>query len=176
MSEAPAPSLAPEPGWTEVWPFPFGAARRTFTGSALEHERIAIRYFRRAPETQGGSGPGPVVAKVWFGAGAEGAPGHVHGGGLLSVLDEAMGAASWIAGYPVMTVRLNATFRLSVPLRTELLVDTRLGKPGRRMIPAESRLISPGGTLYVEAQATFIRLSEAKLRDVFKLPAPAPKR
>jgi acyl-coenzyme A thioesterase PaaI-like protein len=174
MSEAKAPALAPEPGWTEVWPFPFGAARRTFTGSALEHERIAIRYFRRGPEIPGGSGQGPLVAKVWFGPGAEGAPGHVHGGGLLSVLDEAMGAASWIAGHPVMTVRLNATFRLSVPLRTEFIVETKLGAPGRRIVPAEGRLISPDGTLYVEAQASFIRLSESKLRDVFKLPRPHP--
>lgn len=46
----------------------------------------------------------------------QGPPGHVHGGASAALLDEAMGAAVWQAGYMVMAVNLNVNYRRPLPL------------------------------------------------------------
>lgn len=143
----------------EVRPFPFGAARRTFTGVTLENQRIRIRYLR--------ADGGELSAEVWFGPDSEGAPGLVHGGAVLTVLDEAMGAACWLRSIPVLTARLNAVFRRGVPLEVPLAVETALGPARGRLSKVSGRLVGAGGTLYAEAEGSFIRLTEAQMKERF---------
>jgi len=153
------PELQGEPGWTEVWPFPFKEARRSFTGLAGMHG-VAIRYFKRGSD-------GSLAAKVWFGPGTEGAPGRLHGGGTLTVLDEAIGGAAWVAGYPVLTARLDTRFRAGVPLGEVLIVETKLLRVGGRTVKAWGRLVGREGLCHAEAEGVFARLSPDKVRDIF---------
>ena len=143
----------------EVRPFPFGAARRSFTGVTLANQRIRIKYLRR-PD-------GELLSEVWFGPDSEGAPGLVHGGAVLTVLDEAMGAACWIRGLPVLTARLNAVFRRGVPLETPLTAETAVGRTRGRLSSMAGRLVGADGTLFAEAEGSFIRLTDAQMKERF---------
>src|SRR5581483_3148804 len=100
--------------WQPVEPFPFAAARKTFTGPTAKKDLVKLRYFKK-PD-------GSLVGVAEFGPLSEGAPGHVHGGMILTVLDEALGAAAWVAGHHAMTVHLETQFRASVPVNADLLV------------------------------------------------------
>ena len=97
MSEKPAAPW-PLPGWEAVQPFPFAEARGAFAGMTGTEGRIVLKYYKRHD--------GSLVATARFGELSEGAPGLVHGGAILTALDEALGAAAWLAGRPVMTARL----------------------------------------------------------------------
>lgn len=144
----------------EVRPFPHSAARRTFTGDSLENDRIALKYFRRGSD-------GPLVAHVTFGRRSEGAPGRAHGGAVLTVLDEAMGAACWVKDMPVFTARLSAAFRRGVPLDRPLSVQTQITRLTSRLAFVTGRLIDDEGLLYAEAQASFARLRPEQVRAAF---------
>ncbi|MBI3298891.1 MAG: PaaI family thioesterase [Elusimicrobia bacterium] len=141
----------------DVSPFPNSKAERTFTGGILEAERIALRYQRRGKD-------GPLIAKVRFGPHAEGAPRRAHGGAVLTVLDEAMGAACWVRGWPVLTARISAAFRRAVPLSVNLHVETDIVREHRRLVFVTSRLVDSRGGFYAEAEASFARLSPEQLK------------
>ena len=151
--------LSPEPGWVEISPFPFAAARLSFTGNDPDHDRVALRYFKDEQ--------GELVARVWFGKLSQGAPGRVHGGGVLTALDEAMGGAAWARGHKVMTVRIDAAFRKSVPIETELTIYTKLAREGSRMVAVDAYLMDENGTTFAEAGGDFIKLAGERLREVF---------
>jgi acyl-coenzyme A thioesterase PaaI-like protein len=144
----------------DVKPFPDKASRRSFTGESLEAERIALRYVTRGPG-------GPLSALVRFGAGSEGAPKRVHGGAVLTVLDEAMGAACWVKGVPVLTARLSAAFRRGVPLEADLTVETAIVRETSRLIFVSGRLVDGAGGVYAEAEGSFARLRPDQVKATF---------
>lgn len=144
----------------DVKPFPDKASRRSFTGESLEAERIALRYVTRGPG-------GPLSALVRFGAGSEGAPKRAHGGAVLTVLDEAMGAACWVRGMPVLTARLSAAFRRGVPLEADLVVETAIVRETARLIFVSGRLVDAAGGLYAEAEGSFARLRPDQVKATF---------
>jgi acyl-coenzyme A thioesterase PaaI-like protein len=125
---------------------------------------IVLRYFLR-PD-------GALAATAEFGALSEGAPGLVHGGAILTALDEALGAAAWIAGRRCLTVRLSTEFRKSVPLGAELLVVARIVSGRRRLIDLTGELIGPDATVYAAAQGRFMELDETQVERVFGRSAP----
>lgn len=141
----------PEADWTPVDPFPFVEAGKAFGGATRDPKFVSLRYFRR-PD-------GALVALASLGPTAMGAPGRAHGGATLTILDEALGAACWIAGHRVLTARLTADFRKGVPVPSELLVETKLGAARHRLVPVEGRLIGADGTVYASAEGRFIQLS-----------------
>jgi len=153
----------PEDDWTPVQPFPFAAARGAFAGLTADEGRLELAYYRRPN--------GTLVAVADFGPRAEGAPGLVHGGMILTVLDEALGAACWVAGHPSLTVRLNTEFRLSVPLGTRALVETKVTGARHRLVTAEGALVGADGTLYASAQSRFMSLDDATHARLFGRPA-----
>jgi acyl-coenzyme A thioesterase PaaI-like protein len=154
----------PEAGWTRVSPFPFSAARAAFAGLTADEGRLELAYYRRPAD-------GALVAVADFGPRAEGAPGLVHGGMILTVLDEALGAACWVAGHPSLTVRLSTEFRLSVPLGARCLVETRVTGARHRLVSAEGTLRGRDGTLYASAEGRFMRLDDATYARLFGRPA-----
>src|SRR5262245_36696762 len=101
-----APQPHPPQGWTPLKPFVLAGPGRPFLESG--DDRLRVLYYRREAD-QG------LVGLAWFGPGAQGPPGCAHGGSIMSVLDEAMGAACWQAGHRVMAARLTTNFRAPVP-------------------------------------------------------------
>jgi acyl-coenzyme A thioesterase PaaI-like protein len=148
----------PESDWKPVQPFPFAAARGAFAGMTSSAGRIVLRYFQR-PD-------GALVATAVFGPLSEGAPGLVHGGAIMTALDEALGAAAWLAGRRCVTARLTTEFRKGTPLNVELLVVTRIVAGRRRLIDLTGELIGPDGTVYATAHGRFMELDEAQQRRI----------
>ena len=101
-----------------------------------------------------------------FGALSEGAPGLVHGGAILTALDEALGAAAWLAGRPVMTARLTTEFRKGVPLGATMLVETRLIRERHRLVILEGTLSGPDHVVYAYADGRFMVLNDADQRRI----------
>lgn len=149
----------PEPGWTPVDPFPFAEAGRAFGGATRDPKFISLKYYKR-PD-------GSLAALAHFGPTAMGAPGRSHGGATLTILDEALGAACWVAGHRVLTARLTADFRKGVPVPADLLVETSLGKARHRMITASGRLIDAEGVVYAEAEGRFLELGPEAHERIF---------
>ena len=149
----------PGPGWTPVNPFPFAAARKSFMGPTSSKDLLLLDHYRK-PD-------GSLAAVAAFGPLSKGAPGLVHGGLILTVLDEALGAAAWLAGHPVLTVRLQTEFRAGVPVRAQLQVETRIVEARRRMVFVEGSLTDANGKLYASAKGQFLELNEAAQRRIF---------
>ena len=145
--------------WKPVEPFPFNAARKSFTGPTSGEGFLALKYFQTPA--------GDLRAIASFGPQSEGAPGQVHGGMILTVLDEALGAAAWLAGHPVLTVRLQTEFRLSVPVRTEMLVTARLTRVRHKLVFVEGDLLGEDGRRYAGAKGEFMELGEDAQRRIF---------
>ncbi len=90
----------------------------------------------------------------------QGPPGHVHGGCLSAVLDEAMGAAAWCAGHPVLAARLEIDFRRAVPLGARCSVEAWVASVDGRKIWTESELRLPGGALATRGRGLFLEARE----------------
>ncbi|MBI5203230.1 MAG: PaaI family thioesterase [Elusimicrobia bacterium] len=140
--------------WPEFEPFPFAGARRAFTGKGAPERLIPVKYYRRPSD-------GGLVALTQIGERVEGAPGQAHGGAILTVFDEALGAAAWVAGHPVFTVRLTCEFRRSVPIPCELLATTEVYKTRRRLVWVRGEMFDRAGTCYARADAEFFKLDDA---------------
>jgi len=105
---------------------------------------------------------GRITATVTFREAQQGPPGFAHGGALAAVLDEAMGAAVWSAGYKVVAVNLNVDYRRPVPLGQPVQVEAQItGRDGRatytraelRLPNGETATVARG--IYVEAPHLF---------------------
>lgn len=148
----------PRPDWTPVQPFPFTAARHAFAGMTADEGRVLLKYYLRPDKM--------LVATAAFGPRSEGAPGLVHGGAILTVLDEALGAAAWVTGRPVMTASLETDFRKAAPLGTTALIETRLLGERHRLVRLDGTLTGPDGVVYARAEGRFMRLSEDAQRRI----------
>jgi len=157
MSETPAAPW-PLPGWEAVQPFPFAEARGAFAGMTATEDRIVLKYYRRHD--------GSLVATARFGPLSEGAPGSVHGGAILTALDEALGAAAWLADRPVMTTRLTTEFRKVVPVGATMLVETRLIRERHRLVLVEGTLSGADNVVYAYADGRFMVLGDAEQRRI----------
>lgn len=151
MPSATAPDLAPEPGWKPLEPTP----EASYVSGEPEGDRLRVRYFLH---------DGQLKAKVWFGPGAVGPPGHAHGGAMAAALDEAMGIAAWVAGHAVVAARLTTDFRRMLPLGTVCTIETRVERVEGRKVHLEGRLVGPDGTLHAEGAVLFVHLQPEALQ------------
>lgn len=152
--DAPRIPLCPEPSWRGFGPTR-GDLRRPFL--AGDADRLTLQYWTDAA--------GDLVAKVRFGPGAEGPPGHAHGGGIATVLDELMGGACWLRGFGALAGTLTVRYRKPVHLGIVAVAHSRvLGIEGRRILTV-STLRGEDGALYAEAEGTYVISSLAAGRD-----------
>lgn len=153
------PAVAPEPDWEPFLPFRLEAGRGTFVSSDPPGDRLRVAYFRRERAPR-------LVGRAWFGPGAEGPPGHAHGGSIAAVLDEAMGAAVWLAGRIVVAVRLVTEFRRMLPLGTDALFEAWVTGAEGRKIAARGHLLDADGRPYAEAEGLFVEIDPARFGDL----------
>ncbi len=99
---------------------------------------------------------GRVTGTGALGHEQEGPPGHVHGGVLSALLDEAMGAAAWCAGHPVLAANLNIDFRRPVPLGVEIQVVGRVESTEGRKVFASGLIVLPNEIIAAEGNGLFI--------------------
>ncbi len=87
----------------------------------------------------------------------QGYPGLAHGGGVATMLDEAMSWAAYAQGIWAMTSRLTLRFRQSVPVGEPLTVSGWVTRKRGRFLETRSELRSKQGSLLVEADGMFVR-------------------
>jgi acyl-coenzyme A thioesterase PaaI-like protein len=166
------PAVVPEPGWTPIDPFRLEGGVGTFLGGAgrpgepAADERLRVRYFLRA-------GDGRLVGRAWFGLGAQGPPGHAHGGAIAAVLDEAMGAAAWVAGHIAVAARLDTSFQRMLPLGTDATVEAWVEREERRKTWTAGRLLDGAGEPFAAASGLFIELPPERFRPLLEQAAAA---
>jgi acyl-coenzyme A thioesterase PaaI-like protein len=121
-----APPATPDSGWTLVQPFPSLDAN-SFLVANPSGESVRVAYFR-GPE------PGVLYAKAWFGRDTQGPPGHVHGGAMAAVLDEAMGGACWMNGHRTVAATISVSFLAMLKLETETTIESRIARVEGRKV------------------------------------------
>jgi acyl-coenzyme A thioesterase PaaI-like protein len=146
-----APPATPESGWTPVQPFPSLDAN-SFLVANPSGESVRIAYFR-GPE------PGVLYAKAWFGRETQGPPGHVHGGAMAAVLDEAMGGACWMNGHRTVAATISVSFLAMLKLETETTVESRIERVDGRKVYLRATMMD-GERRVAESDGLFIVLRE----------------
>jgi len=103
----------------------------------------------------------------------QGYPGHVHGGVVAAVLDEAMGWAAYGAGIWAMTARFTLRFRRPVLLDAPARVAGWVARDRGRFIETRAELRSEGGRLLAQADGLFVRVSGRQAEELRRLYEPA---
>lgn len=150
-SRAKPPDVIPQAGWTALDPLESVGTGRSFVSGEPSGDRLRVAYFRRESD-------GALVGKVWFGRGAEGPPGHAHGGSMAAVLDEAMGAAAWMAGHMVLAVKLTTDFKQMLPLGTDASLEAWVERVDGRKVLTRGVLSGADGKPFATAEGIFLVL------------------
>jgi len=132
---------------------------RSFVSGDPDSDRILVQYFLRRSDNS-------LVGEVWFGPGAEGPPGHAHGGSIAAVLDEAMGIGAWMAGHKVVAAQLVTNFRRMIALNSEAFVEAAVSSVEGRKVMMRARLLDEGGELLADAEGVFVVLEAQRLAEL----------
>ena len=97
-----------------------------------------------------------IFAEVTLSVIQQGPPGMAHGGASAALLDEAMGAAVWQAGYRVASVNLNINYHKPVPLGQPFTVTARTREANGRKVTAAGEIRLADGTLAVSGEGIFV--------------------
>ncbi|WP_420456723.1 PaaI family thioesterase [Rubrivirga sp.] len=146
--------LSPDPGWTPLTPFWESMGTRSFVSSD-DGDRIRVRYYADAE--------GRTWARAWFGPGAEGPPGHVHGGALAALLDEAMGMAALATGRIVVAARIEVDFRALVPLGEVVTVELAVEEAEGAKVPVRATLCRDGEGVSCQATGLFVDVGAERM-------------
>jgi acyl-coenzyme A thioesterase PaaI-like protein len=115
-------------------------------------DRFRVRYFR--------DNSNDLVARVWFGPGTAGPPGHAHGGSIAAIFDEVLGLAAWAAGHAIVVGNLNVSFRQLLPLETIVEIDSKIISVKGRKILVHGRITDGNDIVYAEADCLCITLNK----------------
>jgi acyl-coenzyme A thioesterase PaaI-like protein len=99
----------------------------------------------------------------------QGYPGRMHGGVVLTLIDEAMGWAVYHAAKWGATARLNVRFRKPVPLDMPLRVEAWIVKDRARLIELRGEVRDSAGALLAEGDGAFMRLDERMAGEMSEL-------
>ena len=84
----------------------------------------------------------------------QGWPDIVHGGILISLIDEAMGYAAHFKGITCLTARIEVELKRMVRVGEPLVITSRIMRNSRKLIETSARVSLPDGTLVAEGRAT----------------------
>ncbi len=150
------PEVAVPDSWKPVRPFEGFDTVGQFIPHAVTDDRLLVRYFQDEKD-------GTLKTWAWFGPGAQGAPGRVHGGSVSAILDEVLGASVWITGMPVVTVTLKIRYRNPLPIGTVCGIDTEIVRKTTNRAVVKGILKARDGTIIAEADAVYFRLPDSEI-------------
>ena len=105
-----------------------------------------------------------LYAKAWFGRETQGPPGHVHGGAMAAVLDEAMGGACWMNGHRTVAAKISVSFLEMLQLESETTIEAWIERIDGRKIYVRATLSDAAGRPTAEADGLFIVLKDETLK------------
>jgi hypothetical protein len=103
-----------------------------------------------------------AVGKVRFGSIYEGVPGHVHGGMLAAVLDEALGYLAVNHDIGGLTAMLTVRYRAPTPLHADLTIEADVVRTDGRKAFVEARIVA-GDAITAEAEGVFIAVDRTRM-------------
>jgi uncharacterized protein (TIGR00369 family) len=106
---------------------------------------------------------GTTLAKVKLARRFEGPPGHIHGGILATLLDEAMGKVNKIYEQVAMTRHMEVDYLRPSPLGQTLTVTGRLVRREGRKLFMEGEIRNSAGDLLVRSKGLFVQIDPAAL-------------
>lgn len=80
----------------------------------------------------------------------------VHGGIVVTLLDEAMAHAAIAAGIRAVTARMEVRFRKAAPPGSPLVVEGKVEKRRGRVLDLVATVGGEGGPIYAEARGRFL--------------------
>ncbi len=101
-------------------------------------------------------GDGTARARVTPGREFGGWSNILHGGIVMTLLDEAMAHAAIAAGERAVTARIEVRFRNAVPTGVPLIAQGRVDGRRGRVMEISGTLTDEGGTTYAESHARFV--------------------
>lgn len=113
------------------------------------NNRIGLR-LRFAPAGEG------VQSEAVIPQPFQGWRGIVHGGVVMTLLDEGMAHAAAAAGYRGVTAELTARFRAPVPIGEPLRITGRVAWRRGRVFGLEASVLAADGTLLAEGTGKFV--------------------
>lgn len=117
-------------------------------------DRLTVRYFRRATDRA-------VLGRVWLGPASQGPPGHAHGGAMAALLDEAMGAVTYLwRGRALLTARLEVDFRHPLPVPSGALVEAQVLRDEGRKLITRATLLTAARVEVAQAQGLYVEPRE----------------
>jgi hypothetical protein len=130
--------------------------RRSYIASDSA-SRLVMEFFKHIDT-------GGLVAKVHFGADAEGPPGLAHNAAVSGALSEAMIFTAWSQGHAVLAMRMNTAFKQMMPSNASAWIETKLELDGPRITIHASLSTTNGAdiVLYAEAEGMFMAIPAAK--------------
>lgn len=126
-----------------------------FVSGEPHGDRLRLRYYL-VDDAQ------TLAARVWFGPGAAGPPGHAHGGSIAAVFDEVLGLTAWVKEYPIVVANLNVNFRNALPLETVTTLMTHVESFVGRKVSVRGELRGLDDTLYADASALLLVIDPEK--------------
>ncbi len=97
-----------------------------------------------------------IHAEYTFSENQQGPPGHVHGGASAAVLDEAMGAAVWVAGLQVVAARLEVDYKRPLPLGEKVVIRARISEQHERKTFATAEIVLANGETAVAGKGIYV--------------------
>jgi uncharacterized protein (TIGR00369 family) len=91
----------------------------------------------------------------------EGPPGHIHGGIIATLLDEAMGKVNKIHNLVAMTRHIDIDYLRPSPLGVPLTVTGRFVRRDGRKVFMEGEIRNAAGDLLVRGKALFVAIDPA---------------
>jgi uncharacterized protein (TIGR00369 family) len=137
-------------------PLSHGALNRCFGCGQENRTGLRLKFFV--------DGDHRIVCRVRVPRRFEGPPGHVHGGIIATLLDEAMSKANRQFGVVAMTRHMEVDYLKPVPLLTPLELTARhVGATGRKH-RCEAELRDASGNVLARGKALFIAIDPETIR------------
>lgn len=114
---------------------------------------------------------GSLSGEIRFGSDLEGPPGHVHGGITAFILDEAMGSAGWLKGYPCVAAKIEVEFLSMTPVEQNLKIKAWVEKIEDNKLKIEASIYD-GSKAYSRSFGIFSRLTREFVENFAKKSAP----
>lgn len=139
-------------------PFPTGKSG-SFVSSQRPDNPIVITYMVDPSEIN------TLHGEVKFKIGAEGPPGHIHGGCQAAVLDELMGSCCWANKHSVVAKKIEVEFLKMLPTQKIYQLLASIEKIDGRKIFVLGQILADG-EVYAKSSGLFIILDEEKLQEL----------
>ena len=107
-----------------------------------------------------------IVCRVCVPRRFEGPPGHVHGGVIGTLLDEAMSKANRQFGVVAMTRQMEVEYLKPVPLMKPLTLTAHHVNASGRKHRCEAQITDQNGTILASAKALFIAVNASVVRSL----------